>query len=291
LEGVAALKSFFKKASSLTSLDLDGTNLGPEGIKLLSLELGGIPSLNILRLRRNNIGDEGLEGISMLCFSKLTHLNLGQNGIGRRGSEALTDLLRSDESSLVELNLQSNAIDDESAEILGRSLLHNTTVEMLRLEGNEHVSCVGWKYLCRLVCDTSSVSATFRSNHTLRMIYSVYPQAQSAQLLQLKRALRENGRPGTLKDKAHRKIIHHHFHSEKRNNSGPLLDMDAKIMPRVFSWINQRSDEDFGDGSRNNSIYQILRTLNVRAFVREDIALPRSIDDVGGGRDRGREMP
>ena len=120
--GVTALKPFFKKASSLTNLVLGGINLGLEGIKLLSLELVGLPSLNHLHPFRNNIGDKGLEGITILCFSKLTFLNLGNNGIGRRGCEAIANLLRRDDSSLIDLNLQSNEIDDRCSEILAGSL-------------------------------------------------------------------------------------------------------------------------------------------------------------------------
>ena len=201
--------------------------------------------------------------------------------------------MRSDKSSLVVLDLRFNANNYACADILAGSLANNSQLEDLYLGGNDNISVVGWESFRRLVCDASSVSATCGSNHTLRKIRGEVLSLEIVEPIvqQLERALADNGRPGTLKDKAYRKIIHHHFHSEKRNKSGPLLDMDAKIMPRVFSWINQRNDEDFGDGSRNNSIYQILRTLNVRAFVREDIALPRSVDDVGGGGDRGRETP
>ena len=92
-KGVTALKIFFKKTSSLTQLHLEDIHLGSEGIKLLSLELGGLLSLHHLILGNNNIGDTGLEGISTLCFSKLTRLHLGRNDIGRRGCEALIPYL------------------------------------------------------------------------------------------------------------------------------------------------------------------------------------------------------
>ena len=131
---------------------------------------------------------------------------------------------------------------------------------------------MGWESLRRLVCDTTSLSATHKSNHTLREICFPYSQRTQPIIQQLKRALGDNGRPGTLHDKACRKIMKHHF--EKGNNPGPLLDMNVQLMPYVFSWISHRSDEDFGDGCRNNFVYQILRTLNVRAFVPKDIAPP-----------------
>ena len=156
------------------------------------LELGELPILKHLILNNNNIGDEGLEGISMLCFSKLTRLNLGGNGIGRLGCVVIANLLRSDEASLVELILSFNAIDDECAEILVTSLSHNTNLEELHLNGNDNISCVGWESFRRLVCDTTSLSATHKSNHILRDILFPYTPHTQPIIQQLERALGDN---------------------------------------------------------------------------------------------------
>ena len=166
---------------------------------------------------------------------------------------------------LVLLDLGRNAMDDACAEILAASLANNTTLEVLGLSGNGNISCVGWEYFRRLVCDTSIVSATHGSNHTLQRIEHEAIRTEGPQPTTLKSALADNGRPGTPKEKACRKIFDHHFN--KGNSLGPLLDMDVKLMPGVFSWIDKRSDEDFGVGCRNNLVYQILQTSNVCAFV------------------------
>ena len=112
-------------------------------------------------------------------FSKLTRLNLHGNGIGRRGCEVIANLLQSDESSLVQLKLVRNAIDDACAEILAGSLTKNSQLEELNLAGNDNISCVGWESLRRLVCNTSSVSATRGSNHTLQDIGFGYILSES----------------------------------------------------------------------------------------------------------------
>ena len=113
-----------------------------------------------MNLYGNNIGDEGLEGISPLCFSILTYLHLDGNGIGKRGCEVITHILQSDELSLVHVDFLGNVMSSGHAEILVGSLANNTTFEVLHLGvGDDNISCVGWESVFRLVCDTSSVSA------------------------------------------------------------------------------------------------------------------------------------
>ena len=177
-----------------------------------------------------------------------------------------SNLLRSDASSLETLDLGGNDFDDGCAEILAGSLSKNTTLEVLYLDvGNDNISCVGREYFLRLVCDTSSMSATHGSNHTLLAIRDDFDFGPSPIKQQLDCALKDNGRSGSLNEKACRKIIKYHF--EEGNIPGPLLNIDVKLMPHVICWINQRSDEDFGVGCPTNFVYQILRTSNVCAFV------------------------
>ena len=67
------------------------------------------------------------------------------------------------------MTLKGGEINDACAEILAGSLVNNTKLEVLGLDaGNDNITCVGCESFHRLVCDTSSMSATYESNHTLQ---------------------------------------------------------------------------------------------------------------------------
>ena len=95
---VAALTSL----TSLTSLDLEGNEIGPDGAQALQ----GLTGLTSLTLGINTIGAEGAQALKGL--TRLTYLGLWNCKIGDRGVQALAGL-----TSLTSLHLGDNDISDE----------------------------------------------------------------------------------------------------------------------------------------------------------------------------------
>ena len=92
------------------------------------------------------------------------------NGISTDGCRGLAKLLQGDNSTLRELWLSENEIDDEGVEILVDALQNNTSLETLNLTDNE-ISVEGMKACLRLVNDISSINATLQTNHTLTSLH------------------------------------------------------------------------------------------------------------------------
>ena len=144
-------------------------------------------NLKNINLERNSVTDEQLlpiiEAIKGGCNTSLEHLYLYSNRIGNGGCHALATLLEDPHCSLQFLSLTSNEISNEGATAIADSLVNNTKLKRLYLAGNPFdPSAVG--IFCTVLCDTSSVNDTYRSNHTLEeIIPSDEQQGQHANLL------------------------------------------------------------------------------------------------------------
>jgi len=100
---------------------------------------------------------------------RLRQLSLAKNQINADGCRELAKFLRG-KSTLKELWLNANRIDDECISILVNALKHNTSLEQLGLSDNDGISKEGHGQLLRLVNDISSIKATLQSNHSLHRI-------------------------------------------------------------------------------------------------------------------------
>lgn len=95
----------------LTSLDISGNRIGPEGGKALAKALPCC-SLTCMDLAENNIGVEGGKAIgSALPESALTVLNLSRNALGNDGGLAIANGIR-DSAALVRVNVCLNGLDE-----------------------------------------------------------------------------------------------------------------------------------------------------------------------------------
>ena len=102
-------------------LDLNVRNIGPAGALALGnyLRDNPIPGLTYLGLRRNNIGDVGVEGLAQHLPANLQAINLAENNIGDAGAQALAPHLP---ATLTVLYLGSNNIGDVGVEALAQHL-------------------------------------------------------------------------------------------------------------------------------------------------------------------------
>lgn len=208
------------------------------------------PSLRKLDLSDCSLDADGVEAIAdALCSHEcaLQELHLVKMDIGKRGDEILASIVKILKNPLSHLRvvcIDKNPIDCNSAFALAGSLINNTDLETLCLDINlNHPSDPfvesGLIHFLHLVCDPSSIEATFDSNHTLSSLgfanlRNMESGVDDANLLC--RALRVNGR---IEDKllaARMKIVL--CHVLQRINFAEFALMDACILPRVLELVD-----------------------------------------------------
>ena len=66
------------------------------------------------------------------------------------------------------------SIGDDTAELFARALVGNEKLRILHLIGEEEeesITAAGWSALSKVLCDTSSVNATYSSNDTIEELW------------------------------------------------------------------------------------------------------------------------
>ena len=211
-------------------------------------------------LIRENRWDELTIGLNQL---QLIDLSLNGDNVGRNGCAALATILAQKESSLRGLHLKNNDIDDDCIFNFIDALQNNTTLSTLNLDGNNGITSIGWQSLLNLICNETSISTTYQSNHTLCQLYTKTPEQVAGRTWQgrtwqrLRGMLAVNGAGKRLAPLS--KIHYIHF----KDNFGvqPLLNMNVKIMPRFIYWI---ANSDPKDKQRLGKLHHLLCNWNVK---------------------------
>jgi len=122
----------------LTSLSLDGNDVGPEGAKALADALRANAVLTSLNLTYNRIGPEGAKAIAEALGSGkavLTSLDLSFNQLGPEGGKAVAEALPF-MAVLTHLDLSGNELDAEAGKALASALAANAVLKKLDLRVN-----------------------------------------------------------------------------------------------------------------------------------------------------------
>eukprot|EP00984_Skeletonema_dohrnii_P001637 scaffold526_cov71-Skeletonema_dohrnii-CCMP3373.AAC.1 len=178
-EALAEITAALTGYSSLESFDVSGNVLiGRDGCE----SLGAIIRVAAMHLEQvfhsdDNLDDEDLQTLvaALTNATTLRLLHLSRNrSITAAGLRALSQLFSS-ACPLETLFLEKINIGDEGAEALADGLRGNTTLRHLVLTPNlAGITNTGWAAFSRLLCDTSSINNTYRSNHTLEHIGDNY---------------------------------------------------------------------------------------------------------------------
>ena len=168
------LKSYQKINNNLTRLCIKFAVLDNGGGNAIAETLRWCRNLKNINLSNNSITDEQLlpmaEAIRGGCYTSLENLALYSNRIGNAGCHALATLLADTNCNLQMLHLDRNQIGSEGETAIADSLANNTKLKGLYLRNNPFdSSAVG--IFCTVLCDTSSVNDTYRSNHTLHTLH------------------------------------------------------------------------------------------------------------------------
>ena len=180
------------------------------------------------------------------CNSSLKKLILFENRIGNAGCNALATLLEHTKTNLQYLDLDTNQIGNEGATAIANSLANNTKLQTLDLQRNPFDQSVV-DIFCTVLCDTSSVNNTYRSNHTLnKLVLSNEQEEQEVDHLDTLLAMNEETNTCHV---AIEKILKHHPDIDL----GPLFEWDAegeqtlKALPFVIGWFGRAEGAVAGD--------------------------------------------
>ena len=207
-----------------------GTN---ECMALADLLHSTFTQLDKLDLSYMDIDDEAVEAlVGGLTNSNLRVLGLSGNGITSRGCRSLAAMLEHPNSNLEELYLYDNNIGDERAPILANSLARNCKLKILDLRFSG-ITAEGWFGFKTVLCDTSSISSTFLSNHTLIGLgFTAYPNPLPDDVEDL---LELNEGNDDKKQVAMEKILMHHPHFDIH----PFFEWDMNVLPIMIEWFER----------------------------------------------------
>ena len=177
-------------------------------------------------------------------------------------------------SVLEKLNLHGNIIDDGTMICLASSLVKNYKLRELEINCRiqfgippnrlaqrqmigvhsltlgRNITAQGWSAFSQLLRDTSSINATFESNHTLERLHQ--NEDEMPQDLQ---SLLHLNRKKSKSQVARLKIIQTYFREGFIRT--PLIDMKRSLLPHVIAWISKDGQYDTID----NHFYGFLRSV------------------------------
>ena len=148
--------------TKLVKLDLS-SSIGMSGCESIVTLLQD-PNCNLASL---NLGYCGIKNDmatkivrSLIGNTKLVKLDLSGNSIGSSGCESIATLLQDRNSSINEIELSRNEIDDVTAALLAQSLIGNNKLKCLDLSGNSGITESGWNAFSAILTNCSN--RTFR---------------------------------------------------------------------------------------------------------------------------------
>ena len=217
---------------------------------------------------------------------QLEELTLTLNSIGNVGCEALVASLEEPNCNIQYLNLEANDINltHEGTISIANGLANNTKLQTLILgnnptdrnaELNVDPSIVEDIFI-QLICDTSSISSTFSSNHTLAVLSLPLVQVQ-----QLTENFFKDTKLTSLR-KLNKGVNKGHVAIKKILQYHPLINMEPlfefvsseddernlKALPYVIAWFDKAKvvvaeevDEYHIDQRKISAIFEFVRAM------------------------------
>lgn len=167
-------------------------------------------------------------------------LSLNYNRIGDTGCQALSTLLEDPSCNIQTLNLLHNQINNEGINNLVNSLSNNIKLKELKLGGNQMDNENEVKEaFVKLLCNTTSINATYSSNHTLTKLPlpNFHMGNQLVVLLKLNKGTNK-------KYVAMIKILKYHpnIDMEQLFEWGPNDEKNLMALPYVVAWFDRAEE-------------------------------------------------
>ena len=219
-------------------------------------------------------------GLANNCTLKRLCIRMCLNHNGPQGWGELASILRNPRSVLNHLDFAySHSLNNDVLALVADSLRYNCMLKEMSLEWSSarawqdwwdewsdveeiiQPRVTDWTPLSAVLCDVTSIKATFNSNHSLGRLttsneFSEWIEQQHLRLPpDLQKSLQLNRDLAPL-EVARRKIINTHFSGNF--NMEPFIDMDAKVLPQVMSWM---AKDDYG----KSILYEFIKNSSLFA--------------------------
>ena len=266
--GIEAILPFLKSIPVIKWICITSANLGSAGVRLLSEA-----KIEQLDLQSSQIGgDFGLRHILTSRNSNmLTALDVTGIQFGRQGFEIVSNFLRRDDISLKKLYIGCN--HGEYAKMIAEALLSNkcSKLELISLHSSSERSDplkVIYKYVQKIMCDTTSFETICESNHHLHWKNPRYVLAAPdfTTLLGMNER-REHG--ATISHILRSKL--RRFYFNENFDLQPFYGIDVNLMPHLLQLVTRKEEmpgvrnfnihHDVCDGDLS-CIFRILRNIN-----------------------------
>ena len=241
------LDAYKENNGHLTHLAIIYTDLQNGGDILIADVLRRCTNLKQLRLPHCDLSNEQLLPVAEAIreHTSLEMLYLFGNSIGNDGCETFATLLEDENCNVHTISLWNNGIGLEGATALANGLARNNTLRKLYLDSNVVSDRSVEDIFSRVLCDTSSVSSIYSSNHTLEEVKLPPPSFRRRIGEQLAALLKLN----TARNKSHvaiKKILTYH----PNINMEPLFEWNMegerernlKALPYVIAWFERAGE-------------------------------------------------
>ncbi|EJK70537.1 hypothetical protein THAOC_08092, partial [Thalassiosira oceanica] len=272
INSCALLSVAFPRMAALLELHLSWNSFNDYCTRILAQGLSECKQILSLDLSRNRISDDGLDVLIQGLPASVDALNLEDNEItlARQlpllrfkeldlcvntlclgGPGVIAASLANPECRLEELQLTRCNIGSEGAAIIAPSLRGNQKLTRLSLDLND-VTEEGWNAFSSILCDTSSINATYNSNHTLRSLgFDQNMSPYTKMFLKLNHD-QDKGRV------AANKILQVHRHLDMKSFFGRELD----LLPRVVAWLDRFAESR--PDLKLSSIFEFVRAMPMK---------------------------
>ena len=197
---------------------------------------------------------------------QLEKLDLQKNSISDIGAVKLASLLKDTNCSIKVLALQDNIISNLGARSIAKALSINQTLEAVYLDGNR-ISEEGWDAFTSVLCNSSSLDATYSSNHTLTSLAGNEKEQhipnKLLSLLQLNKGVSGANQSHIKKKKSYvirQKILQTHLASDFDMEPFTEEEMIFYMIPHVLAWVG-KAEEDVQSHSAMFSLLKEMPTL------------------------------
>ena len=268
---------------NLKSIELNKNRLCTKGcMALATLLRSSVTKLEWLHLDSNEINDEGLDALlpALKNCSHLKSLSLDDNSaVSSKGWQRLGSLLEAPYLNFTNLYLAgNNNVNDEVVTALTRALTNNHKLTSLGIDDCTAITDEGWNvFSTKLLCDTSSVNATYLSNHTLEYVTSMNGISTSRASLQ---PLLDMNHKGDKKEVAIIKILQNHNGFDMTS----FFEWEFKVLPLMIDWFEKASTVDMPEDFEPNigprklsSIYQFVRGM---PLLYVETRLKKELEDI-----------
>jgi len=293
-EVIEFLEKFSSKPEHLPDrLILGGNHISHNGLRQLGNFLSNrVSSLEMLELNFVYFSSGGLraffEGLQDNPQNAPKHLNFADTDLYDydylNPTMVISEFLLRPNCSVERIFLENQdfQLDDEKLEIFVNVLGTNHTLKELAIDADDTFTSNGWNKLSSVLCNATSIGATYESNHTINR----FGRNPNQQPDTVRHFLEMNTHPN--KQMVGRmKVIHACF--ARNFDMGQFVDMPpcclAEFLPRMYRAFEERAEHgiplDVGENSdqgrrENNSltIHHLILKNNLAMF---DSVIPRGV--------------